>query len=164
MTNQNIRLQYIKNVLGIKSLIIPKNFVAKMPAQTTEFSFQTLNEGPVLFLSHFEGDADKNFSVEELQLLEKIIVALKLKFEKTDIAKVKTSSKAQLVADLKSKKYSYVFLMGEKLSQLFNQKNQFEESGLKFFATFHPKDMIKNPDLKKEAWFGFKNIIESLPR
>jgi hypothetical protein len=165
MTKENTRLQYIKNVLGIKSVIIPKDYVAKISTDSAaEFSFQTFNEGAVLFLSHFKKDEDKNFSVEELQLLEKIIVALKLKFEKTDIAKVKVSTKERLVADLKSKKYSYIFLMGKEISDLFAQKNEFEENGVKFFATYHPQDMIKNPDLKKEAWFGFKNIMENLPR
>src|SRR3990167_8501367 len=101
--NQNIRLQYIKNVMGIKSVILPIDYVAKMSSKVAvpcDFSFQTLNDGQVLFLSHFEGDKDKNFTVEELQLLEKIIVALKLKFEKTDIAKVNAQSKVQLILDL----------------------------------------------------------------
>lgn len=165
MSNLNTRLQYLKNVLGIKSIIIPKNYVAKLSvSEPTEFVFQTFNEGQVLFLSAFETATDKNFNVEELQLLEKIIVALKLKFEKTDIAKVKVKSKNQLVADLKSKNYSYVFLLGSEISDLFQQKNEFQESGIKFYATFHPQDMIKNPDLKKEAWFGFKGIMENLPR
>lgn len=168
----NPRLQYIKNVLGIKSVIIPEGYTPKQraaptleskPAEPQEFSFQTFNKGAVLFLSEYSQDAQKNFSVEEMQLLEKIIVALKLKFEKTDIAKVKNANKSELTETLKSKNYSYVFLMGEGIN-LFNKKGQFEESGIQFFPTFHPHDMIKNPDLKKEAWNGFKGIMENLPR
>ncbi|MES2769693.1 MAG: hypothetical protein V4596_11170 [Bdellovibrionota bacterium] len=167
MTSTQTRLQYIKNVLGIKSIIIPEGYQPKariFSQNPMEFAFQTFNNGQVLFLSSFAEEKDKNFSVEELQLLEKIIVALKLKFEKTDIAKVKHASKSQLALDLKSKNYSYVFLLGETISSLFQRKNQFEECGVNFFATFHPQDMIQNPDLKKEAWNGFKVIMENLPR
>lgn len=170
MTNENARLQYIKNVLGIKSVIIPEGFVSKSflksaaQEELPQFSFQTFNQGPVLFLSDFKGDKDKNFSVEELQLLEKIIVALKLNFQKTDIAKVKTNSRSMLVNELKLKNYSYVFLLGEGIIKLFGQKNEFTDSGLKFFSTFHPQEMIKDPDLKKDAWAGFKSIMENLPR
>lgn len=178
MTSENIRLQYIKNVLGIKSVIIPRDFAPKYSSEKVpgsfllssvqscenEFIFQTLNQGPVLFLSSFDDEMNKNFSVEELQLLEKIIVALKLNFQKTDIAKVKVNSRSQLVSDLKSKNYSYIFLLGEGISKLFNQKNEFTDSNLKFFTTFHPQEMIKNPNLKKDAWAGFKSIMENLPR
>lgn len=166
MTSENIRLQYIKNVLGIKSVIIPRDFAPKYSSEIEpcEFFFQTLNQGPVLFLSNFEDKKDKNYSVEELQLLEKIIVALKLNFQKTDIAKVKANSRSQLVNDLKSKNYSYIFLLGEGISKLFHQKNEFTDSSLKFFPTFHPQEMIENPELKKDAWAGFKSIMENLPR
>jgi hypothetical protein len=164
MTNENIRLQYIKNVLGIKSVILPKDFRGSSAVGAIEFSFQTSNQGPVLFLSHFEDENDKKFSVEELQLLEKIIVALKLNFQKTDIAKVKASSTSQLVNDLQSKNYSYIFLLGEDISKQFGQKNEFTDSGLRFFPTFHPQEMIQNPELKKNAWAGFKSIMENLPR
>lgn len=169
MHTSNVRLQYLKNILGIKSIIVPENYaprVAVVEDHPTEFSFQTFNKGSVLFAATFEDDKNKNFSVDELQLLEKIIVALKLKFEKTDIAKVKASSKNQLITDIKSKNYSYVFLLGENILSLFKQKQntQFEQDGVKLFATFHPQEMIQNPDLKKEAWGGFKTIMENLPK
>jgi len=163
----NPRLQYIKNVLGIKSVIIPEGYTPKKrvaSAEPQEIAFQTFNKGAVLFLSSFSAESEKNFSVEEMQLLEKIIVALKLNFSKTDIAKVKNANKAELTESLKSKNYSYVFLMGESISSLFNKNGEFEDSGIRFFPTFHPQDMIQNPDLKKEAWNGFKGIMENLPR
>lgn len=165
MRNESVRLQYIKDVLGIKSVIIPEGLAAQAQ-DNVAFSFQTFNEGPVLFLSDFKEDGDKNFSVEELQLLEKIIIALKLDFQKTDIAKVKTDSKSQLAKALKSKNYSYVFLLGEGISKIFGSvgSTEFTDEGLKFFSTFHPQEMIKNPDLKKDAWAGFKSIMENLPR
>lgn len=169
MTNENVRLQYIKNVLGIKSVIVPENYEPLViEERPLEFSFQTFNQGQVLFLSHFEGEKDKTFSVEEMQLLEKIIVALKLKFQKTDIAKVNTYSKTQLTSELKNKNYSYVFLLGDEMAKIFDQKNdqknEFVFEDLRFFTTFHPQDMIQNPDLKKDAWMGFKSIMETLPR
>ena len=169
---ENIRLHYIKNVLGIKSVMVPEGYSpqAQETMEPLELVFQTFNQGQVLFLAHFESDLDKNFSVEEMQLLEKIIVALKLNFSKTDIAKVKLSaskniqSKNELIEELKSKKYSFIFLLGNEISSLFQNKNFFKENGLEFFTTFHPKEMIQNPDLKKEAWTGFKGIMENLPR
>ncbi len=169
MNASTVRLQYLKNVLGIKSIIVPENYEAKRPVAEevpAEFSFQTFNKGSVLFLSLFENEKERNYSVDELQLLEKIIVALKLKFEKTDIAKVKTTSQGQLLMELLSKNYSYVFLLGDGIQSFFRsqQNTQFEAGGLKLFSTFHPKDMIQNPDLKKEAWNGFKSIMENLPR
>lgn len=167
MTLLNQRLQYLKNVLGIKSVMIPEGYTppkVDLPQNPNEFSFQTFNKGSVLFLGSYTAELDKKFSVDELQLLEKIIVALKLNFQKTDIAKVNASSKVELANDLKAKNYSYVFLLGNDISQLFGRKGQFEESGVKFFSTFHPQEMIKNPELKKEAWGGFKTIMENLPK
>lgn len=147
--------------------MIPEGYAAQKRAAFSkdpqEFSFQTFNKGAVLFLSDYTNDKEKNFSVEEMQLLEKIIVALKLRFEKTDIAKVKNASKTELIESLKSKNYSYVFLLGETIN-LFNKTGEFEESGVRFYPTFHPQAMIQNPDLKKDAWNGFKSIMENLPR
>lgn len=148
--------------------MIPEDYRPRTAVEEpqVEFSFQTFNAGNVLFLGRFTNKQNRNFSIEELQLLEKIIVALKLKFEKTDIANVFTNSKPHLIQQIKDKNYSYIFLLGEEMHSLFgtSSNSQLEEDGLKFFSTFHPAEMIQNPELKKDAWAGFKSIMESLPR
>lgn len=165
MNTSNAKLHYLKNVLGIKSLIVPEGYHPRAIENDSrvELAYQTFSGGNVLFLGK---GVQKNFSIEEMQLLEKIIVALKLKFEKTDIANVKCLSKVVLVKELLQKSYSYVFLLGDDIHSLFRVgiNSEFEENGIKFFSTFHPSQMIENPDLKKEAWAGFKSIMESIPR
>jgi hypothetical protein len=61
--------------------------------------------------------------------------------------------------------------LGEKVSQLFHQKElnkefdlHLDDSKLKFFSTYHPKEMLQKPDLKKTAWQGFQTIMGNLPK
>jgi hypothetical protein len=165
------RLHYLKNVLGIHSFIAAEDY-SQATATELEFFFQTQNKGNVLFLSAFDEHESSNFSVDELQLLEKIIVALKLKFSHVDIAQVPLSqvprSSQALAQVLEEKNYSYVFLLGEKIAESFQTKNwlnsEVKVQNISFFSTFHPQDMLQKPDLKKDAWRGFQSILQHLPR
>lgn len=181
METSKIRLKYLKDVLGIKQVLISDQLRALhkeraeleatmvVASSTTEVQSYNLifqvnsKDADVLFLSH-----QRSLSIEEMQLLEKIILALKIPFNKVDIAHVQESlySKEGVSKTLQNSCYKYVFLQGEELSRALSNSNWFgsvyEFNTVKVFTTFHPQDMIRNPDLKKEAWTFFKTIIPTL--
>ncbi len=171
----NTKIDYLKNVLGIKSIMLPINYEPSTVSnsqdlarqETVEMSFQTRGGGGVLFLGSSSGDSQETFTVQELQLLEKIIVALKLRFEKTSIAKIQKTPREALLSYLQENQFSYIFLLDSGVTALFPESHLNEEvviNNMRLFNTFHPKEMIDNPELKKDAWAGFKKIMENLPR
>lgn len=166
----NPRVDYLKNVLGIKSVMLPKNFEKSTTSLTPtpiEVAFQTRGNGPVLFLGQFQKQTEAAFAIDELQLLEKIIVALKLRFEATCIAKVAQVTPENLFQFLNENQFSYVIVLGNSFDHILPETKLNEEvviNNIKLLNTFHPREMIDNPDLKKDAWVGFKKIMENLPR
>lgn len=169
VNSENIKIKYLKEVLGIRQVLVSQAMSEKVVApvnarHSLELLFDTQNpQSEVLFLSEKAA-----LGIEELQLLEKIIVALKIPFQKTDIAYLNNSieDKSQLIDFLSSKNYRFVFIQGQDLATHFSANswfgNTFEFNGITFFTTFHPRDMIQNTDLKKEAWSFFKSIISKI--
>ncbi len=170
MATPHIRAQYLKDVLGVRSILIPED-VASQPSalirnqeSSLELKYQTFNEGPFLFVSWFE-DQNKH-SIEELQLLEKIIIALKVPFQKTSIAVLQAEKSLLSLASVRkvTQGYPYVFLLGQVWSELL-KINYGEERTIEnqtYYLTFDTKDLMENPENKKMAWNQFKLIMPKL--
>lgn len=169
------RLHYLKNVLGIHSVLgdFSLNAQSTLEPECDELSYQIQNHGNILFLAASLKNRQRQFLVEELQLLEKIIVALKLQFSKVDMAYWNTSiqsfCKQNLKKHLQAKSYDYVFYFGSEGTKLFGLhedalNKEFVDGKERFFITLHPQEMLQKPESKKEIWNGFQKIIPHLPR
>jgi hypothetical protein len=169
--SQVVRANYLKEVLGVQSVLVSPVQSAKAITHAADnttpelkLEYQTFNEGPFLFLEW--SDLNSKLNIEEFQLLEKIIVALKIPFEKTSIALVQTEksllSLSQIVQATRG--YSFVFLMGGIWSEYFQLKFGQERvlDNQTFYLTYDLKSLLENAENKKNAWNQFKLIISKL--
>lgn len=169
--SQVVRANYLSEVLGVQSVLVspaqtiePKTQVADNMSPELKLEYQTFNEGPFLFLGW--SDLNSKLNIEEFQLLEKIIVALKIPFQKTSIALVQTEksllSLSQIVQATRG--YSFVFLMGDIWSEHFQLKYGQERAleNQTFYSTYDLKSLLENAENKKNAWNQFKLIMPKL--
>lgn len=170
LNQQNARALYLKNVLGIQNVILPKDHATApaigVTAPSLDIQFQTFNEGPFLFLNY--KDSQDSLDVEEMQLLEKIIVALKIPFHKTSIATTQGEFSQISLESLKgvTAGFEYIFLLGEVWSsvvQLVCGEQRNIEKQI-FYSTYDLKSLIENADYKKLAWGQFKQIMPELQK
>lgn len=172
---QVTRANYLKEVLGVQSVLVspaesiiaPETALSEInTSQDLKLEYQTFNEGPFLFLGW--SDLNSKLNIEEFQLLEKIIVALKIPFQKTSIALVQIEksllSLSQVVQVTRG--YSFVFLMGDVWMDLFQLRFGQERvlDGQTFYSTYDVRSLIENSDNKKNAWNQFKLIIPKLQK
>lgn len=171
MATPHTRVQYLKDVLGIRSVLMPEQIstpqiagIVEQAQPVAELQYQTFNDGPFIFVSWSE--EQKKYSIEELQLLEKIIFALKIPFQKTSIAVLPIEKSMLTLSEIRkvTRGYPYVFLMGQVWSELlkisYGEERTIENQT--YYLTFDPKDLMENQDNKKTAWNQFKQIMPNL--
>lgn len=147
-------------------------------------------EARVAFVGDFPSDRDDStgepFSDEAGDLLQKMIVAMKLKPEETyltNLSKCRLPSGARPETDrfeheedhLKNQ-FSHlgaeiIVAMGDSVARTLAhsesplhvlRKQTFEWEGRKVFVTHHPRDLLSSPAKKKEAWEDLQAVMRLL--
>jgi uracil-DNA glycosylase len=113
-----------------------------------------------------EAFVDKSAS----DLLHKMIEAMGLKKADVLIAHITEphspgalkfeSINAQIVVSLGEKISQSLLESGSSISDLRGVFRSFR--GRKLIATFHPEDLLKNPELKKSVWTDLQNVAKEL--
>lgn len=167
------RLYYLKNVLGICSVMGDLSLDPFSKSDHGQLYYQAQNHGKVLFMTSSFEDHLQLLHSEELQLLEKIIIALKLSFSNVDIVTWAIDrnlfSMESLKKVLQGHQYQYIFYFGTEGLSLVTQKQkslhqEISEGNVSFFVTLHPQEMLQKPEIKKEIWAGLQKVISNLPR
>lgn len=147
-------------------------------------------EARIAFVGDFPSDKDdasgEPFSDEAGDLLNKMIVAMKLKPEEvylTNLSKCRLPSGARPETDrfeheedhLK-KQFSYlsaeiIVAMGDSVARTLAhsesplhvlRRQTFDWGGRKVFVTHHPRDLLNSPAKKKEAWEDLQAVMRAM--
>jgi len=136
LKTMNSYLNYLKEVLGLRSVILP--------VQATQQSTK------IFFI------ADKNqFNKEEQELFEKITIAMKLSEVDFQLLNSTESDVSAQTEYLQKSRYIICFdqALYDYLSVLCPH--------VQVLRIAHPGEMIKNPNLKKQAWEILKTVIST---
>lgn len=146
--------RYLNDVLGIESVV--------MPAVERSNELVVEGQGPILFLGSTILSEPR-----EKELLHKMIVAMGLDPAQVYIAEGEPSS----LDVLKNYDFKILILMGSDVSESLQDPSSqkkwiwselFYEQNWKILITYDPKSLLKNPDLKKQAWNDLKKVIPLL--
>lgn len=130
-------LSYLHEVLGVKNILLPTE-------PSTEFP-------PWVFLSN-----QIPFSIGESELFLKMIAAMKLQdsdYQLMNVNQVEVANYLPLIQNAKT-----IICFHESLFQYL--KLQFAHANV--FLVSHPRELLKNANLKKTAWEELKRALQSM--
>lgn len=149
-------------------------------------------EARVAFIGDFPSDSDNEtgeaFSDEAGALLNKMIVAMKLRPEDTYLANAYKchppvgqsvdnslfgACEKHLERQMGLVKAEVIVAMGERAAQALARsesplrvlrKQEYEWNGKRVICTHHPRDLLHSPPKKKEAWEDLQAVMKMLER
>jgi hypothetical protein len=161
MSDQNNILNYLKNVLGVSSI------VATSPNEGSTFDFEnskmSIEKVGLLLV------VDANLSADALSLIKKVSQMSPVNSTKVLYVNLKMGSN-EIEKQILNFEPGVVILFGENLFKLFNStehsffdyiNNPFKIGNVNFYVSHEPEDMCKGPNvnlLKKQLWQQLKQI------
>lgn len=142
---------YLKQVLGIKSVLISQHTFQSFQSSTDQqlIELQPLNELKVSFID------ESPWSSAAFSLFDKMREAMNLKTEEVQVLFLDQTSLPQICTQVLNSKQIMCFNENvmQQLSQAFSENIQ---------KTFSPELLIKKPELKKQAWQDLQDLMKKL--
>jgi hypothetical protein len=139
-------LWYLENVLGLKTLVLPE---LQSPIETDAVVAEPVVKPPqVLFIQ------ERTWSPAAGELFHKMREAMKLSIDQVAVLFADQASASELQVAIMSADRVVSFSQG-----IFQNLQKEPENK---FLTHSPEDLLKRPELKKQAWDDLKLVMKSL--
>ena len=158
MINQMMRMKnnLVKNYLCQTQQLYGDKLILKSKIINSFGTIKGPKKSQYVFIKSLS--SDNSFEKKEIELLKKILKALKLTFKDIIFINVKKSFKGMLTSDdLKNLDFNHCILFGYDLGNIFKKEN-FENKNL--VLTYSIKEIIDDSSLKKKLWDDIKFILK----
>ncbi len=139
-------LWYLENVLGLKTLVLPE---MPSPVETEAIVEEPVVKPPqVLFIE------ERALSAAASELFHKMREAMKLSSEQVTVLFADKASASELQVAVMSA--DRVVSFSKNIFQNLQKEPEHK------FLTHSPEELLKRPELKKQAWDDLKLVMKSL--